>query len=180
MPAWLVIAGSIEVTRRDGLSHEAHVTTHGAGQFSGEVNQLANRPSLAAGAAGTDGCTAIPFDAAHLRALMVGSADVGEVVMRALILRRVGLIEEGGAGTIIIGTPGSVDVQRLESFLTRAGSPNLVLDVAKDEESRALVDRIGVLPEELPLVVCPRRQHAAPPERGGAGRLPGHDAASRS
>jgi thioredoxin reductase (NADPH) len=155
VPAWLVLEGTIEVFRRDGLSHEASITVHGTGQFSGEVSQLAGRPSIAAARAGPDGCIALPFDPAHLRALMVGSADVGEIVMRALILRRVGLIEEGGAGTILIGIPGSPDIVRLQGFLTRSGYPNLVLDAASDVEGRALVERIGVLPDELPLVVCP-------------------------
>ncbi len=154
-PAWLVLDGTIEVFRRDGLSSQAPVVTHHAGQFSGEVNQLAGRPSLAGGHAGPQGCTALPFDAPHLRALMIGSADVGEVVMRALILRRVSLIAEGGAGTILIGVPGSPDIIRLQGFLTRSGYPNLVLDVDAEGDGRALVERTGVLPEQLPLVVCP-------------------------
>ena len=115
-PAWLVLEGAIHVVRRDGLSHEARVTTYHPGQLSGEVNQLAGRPSIAGGRAGHEGCTALPFDAPHLRALMVGSADVGELIMRALILRRVGLIEEGGAGTILIGVPGSADLVRLSGI----------------------------------------------------------------
>lgn len=154
-PAWLVLEGTVDVSRRDGLSRDARITTHGRGQFSGEVNQLAGRPSIAAGRAGPDGCTALPFDAAHLRALMIGSADLGEIVMRALILRRVSLIEEGGAGTIIIGIPNSPDVLRLQNFLSRSGLPNLVLDVRSNEDGRDLVERTGVLPEDLPLVVCP-------------------------
>ena len=154
-PAWLVLEGTIEVTRRAGLNAEAAVTTHRAGQLTGEVNQLAGRPSIAAGHAGVEGCSALPFDAAHLRALMVGSAEIGEIVMRALILRRVGLIEEGGAGTILIGAPGSPDIVRLQGFLTRSGYPNLVLDVATDADGRAMIERLGVLAEELPLVVCP-------------------------
>ncbi len=154
-PAWLVLAGSIDVTRRAGLRDEAVITVHMPGQFSGEVAQLSGRPTIAAGHAGKDGCIALPFDAAHLRALMVGSADLGEIVMRALILRRVGLIEEGGAGSILIGTPGSADVVRLQGFMTRNGYPNLVLDAAADDEGRALIERSGILPEELPLMVCP-------------------------
>lgn len=154
-PAWLVLEGPIDVVRRDGLNHEAPVTTHNAGQFTGEVNQLAGRGSIAAGHAGPNGCVALPFDPAHLRALMVGSADVGEIVMRALILRRVALIEQGGAGTILIGVPNSADVIRLQGFLTRSGYPNKVLDAAADAEGKALIERIGVLPEDLPLVVCP-------------------------
>ena len=153
--AWLVLDGSIEVVRRDGLTGEAPVVTHHRGQFSGEVNQLAGRPSIAGGRAGPEGCTALPFDPAHLRALLVGSAEVGEIVMRALILRRVSLIAQGSAGTILIGVPGSADIVRLQGFLTRSGYPNLVLDVRVDGEGRTLVDRLGVLPEQLPLVVCP-------------------------
>jgi thioredoxin reductase (NADPH) len=154
-PAWLVLDGTIDASRRDGLSQRAHITTHGPGQFTGEVNQLAGRASIAAGHAGPRGCTALPYDPAHLRALMVGSAELGEVVMRALILRRVSLIEEGGAGTILIGEPDSRDMLRLQGFLTRSGYPNLVLDISADAEGRALIERTGLLPEELPLVVCP-------------------------
>lgn len=153
--AWLVLKGTIDVVRRDGLSHEAPITTHGPGQLTGEVNQLAGRPTIAGGTAGPEGCTALPFDPAHLRALMVGSADVGEIVMRALILRRVGLIEQGSGGTVIVGLPDSPDVVRLQGFLTRSGYPNIVLDAASDDEGRALVERTGVASSDLPLVVCP-------------------------
>ncbi|PTQ64892.1 cyclic nucleotide-regulated FAD-dependent pyridine nucleotide-disulfide oxidoreductase [Sphingomonas sp. PP-CE-3G-477] len=153
--AWLVLEGTIDVVRRDGLSHEAPITTHGPGQLTGEVNQLAGRPTIAGGTAGPAGCTALPFDPEHLRALMVGSADVGEIVMRALILRRVGLIEQGSGGTVIVGLPDSPDVVRLQGFLTRSGYPNIVLDAASDDEGRALVERTGVASSDLPLVVCP-------------------------
>src|SRR5258707_13434711 len=94
-PAWLVLDGSIEVVRRDGLGHESTITTLGAGQFTGEVGLLGGRAAIAAGRAGPQGCAALPFDAAHVRALVIGSADLGELVMRAFILRRVGLIEAG-------------------------------------------------------------------------------------
>src|SRR5439155_18877179 len=67
VPAWLILKGAIDVVRRDGLKHEAQITTHGAGQFSGEVSQLAGRGTLVAARAGPAGCTALPFDAAHLR-----------------------------------------------------------------------------------------------------------------
>ncbi|MBV1690290.1 FAD-dependent oxidoreductase [Novosphingobium sp. G106] len=154
-PSWLLLAGSADVKRRDGLNQEALITTLHQGQFTGEVNQLTGRPAIARARAGSEGATALPFDAAHLRALMIGSAEIGELVMRALILRRVGLIEEGGAGTIIIGAPGSRDVVKLQGFVARAGYPYLVLDALRDEEGHELVERIGVLPEELPLVVCP-------------------------
>jgi CRP-like cAMP-binding protein len=99
-PAWLVIEGGLEVVRRDGLHRQSSVISLGPGQFSGEVSQLSGHGTIAAGLAGPKGCTALPFDAAHIRALMVGSAELGELMMRAFILRRVALIQEGGDGAV--------------------------------------------------------------------------------
>jgi thioredoxin reductase (NADPH) len=154
-PMWLVLAGEIEIVRRDGLKHETAITTLHAGQFSGEVGQLSGRGTLAAGRAGPAGCTALPFDAAHVRALVVGSAEVGEALMRAFILRRVGLIQEGGAGSVLIGRPNAPELVRLQGFLGRNGYPCTVLDASADEEGRAVVERLGVQPDELPLMLCP-------------------------
>jgi thioredoxin reductase (NADPH) len=155
VPAWLVLEGAMETFRHQGLAGEAPITTHRAGQFSGEVTQLSGRPSLAGARAGPDGCMAIAFDGAHLRALIIGSADVGEILMRAFILRRVALISAPGAGSVLIGHPGTPDLTRLQGFLTRNGYPNLSLDAASDDEGRALIERLGILPADLPLMVCP-------------------------
>ena len=164
-----MLQGSIDVIRRDGLSHEAAITTHRPGQFTGEVSQLAGRAIARQGRAGADGCTALPFDPAHLRALMIGSAEVGEIVMRAFILRRVGLIERGGAGSVLIGHPGTADLVRLEDFLRRNGYPYTVLDAAKDADGRAMVERLGVLPADLPLMVCPNGTVLKRPTEAEAG-----------
>ncbi|CBJ34898.1 FAD-dependent oxidoreductase [Ralstonia solanacearum] len=155
VPVWLVLEGSIEVQRRDGLDEATPVTTHRVGQFTGEVSQIDGRASIASARAGLDGATLLPFDPPHLRALMVGSAEVGEIVMRALILRRVRLIEHGGSGTILIGAPDDPHLLRLQGFLTRSGYPNHVLDPRVDDEGRSFVERMALLPADLPLVVCP-------------------------
>ena len=155
VPAWLVLDGSLEIVRRDGLHRESSVIALSAGQFSGEVSQLSGHGTIAAGRAGAKGCTALPFDAAHIRALMVGSAEIGEVMMRAFILRRVALIQQGGSGSLLIGHPNAPDVVRLQGFLSRNGYPYSVLDVAADEEARAAVERFGILEHELPLMICP-------------------------
>ena len=169
VPAWLVLEGAIEVARRDGLDHETAITSHGPGQFSGEVSQLGASGSLALGRAGAEGCTALPFDAAHLRALVIGSAEVGEIVMRAFILRRVALIEAGGAGSVLVGRLGSAELTRLEGFLGRNGYPYTVLDAADDAEGRAVMERFGVLPEELPLMLCPNGALLRRPSEAQAG-----------
>ncbi len=154
IPIWLLLKGSIEVIRRDGLQRELTITTLGVGQFTGEVSQLAGQETLALARAGAEGCTALPFDAAHVRALLIGSAEIGEIMMRAFILRRVGLIEGGGVGSVLVGQPDSADLVRIEGFLGRNGYPYTMLDAATSD-GKALVERYGVLADELPIMICP-------------------------
>jgi len=156
VPTWLVLEGGIEVVLRDGLGREKPIVVERAGQFSGDVSQLSDRGVLATGRAGPEGCTAMPVDAPHLRALIVGAAELGEIVVRALILRRVGLLEEEGAGAVLVGRPGTPDFVRLQEFLARNGYPNTVVDASeRAAEGRVLVERLGVLADDLPLIICP-------------------------
>ena len=169
VPAWLILEGSAEITRRDGLNHEQAVVTLSAGHIIGEISQLAGRSTLAAGRAGSDGCTAVPFDAPHLRALVIGSAEIGELIMRAFILRRVALLESGNAGSVLIGRPDSADLVRLQGFLSRNGYPCTVLDASADGEGRTIVERLGVQPEDLPLMLCPNGTVIKRPTNAEAG-----------
>ncbi len=168
-PAWLVIEGGLEIVRRDGLHRESSVISLGPGQFSGEVSQLSGFGTIAAGRAGHKGCTALPYDAAHIRALMVGSAELGEIMMRAFILRRVALIQEGGSGSLLIGHPNSPDLLRIQGFLARNGYPYTVLDVTTDEQAREAVERFGILEHELPLMICPNGALLKSPSDAEAG-----------
>src|SRR6266481_7282565 len=102
---WLVAEGGSIATRRDGLGRELLFATCGPGQFSGEVSELGGQASLAAACATLEGCVAYPFDAPHLRALLIGSADIGELMMRAFILRRVALLEGDDVGSVILQRP---------------------------------------------------------------------------
>ena len=94
---FVLLAGEIDVTQRDGLGRVVPIVRYGAGQFLAEVGQLSGRPSLVDGHAETD-VEVLLVDPAHLRALIIAEADLGERLVRALILRRVALIEGGTAG----------------------------------------------------------------------------------
>src|SRR5208283_4819846 len=94
----------------------------------------------------------------RLRAVMVAEAELGERIMRALILRRVGLIETGAGGPVIVGRADNGDVLRLENFLRRNSHPHQVLDPDIDSDAKALVERFRVDPGQLPIVLCPGGQ----------------------
>jgi len=152
----LILSGKLEITQHGDSGDALHIVTHERGDFTGELAQLSGRPSLVDAVALTDLETiAIPPD--KLRALLIAEADLGERIMRALILRRVGLIE-AGAGPIIVGEEANADVLRLVNFLRRNGYPYQNLDPSQDQTARALIERFEVTVEELPIVLCPGGQ----------------------
>lgn len=151
----LILSGKLEVIRT-GSGEGTHIITHERGNFSGELANLSGRPSLTKARALSD-IEALVIPPAKLRALLIAEADLGERIMRALILRRVGLIE-AGAGPIIVGDEHHPDVLRLTNFLRRNGHPYEALDPAADSCARTLVERFQVEPEQLPIVLCPGGQ----------------------
>src|ERR1700730_7515741 len=153
----IILAGHVDVTQHDQSGLRTPIVTHGAGGFMGELAQLAGRPALVdAHAQGPVEALTIRPD--RLRALLVAEAELGERIMRALILRRVGLLETGAGGPVIVGRAGNGDVLRLEGFLRRNGHPRQTLNPETDPEARALIDRFHVDPGELPIVLCPNGQ----------------------
>jgi thioredoxin reductase (NADPH) len=153
-PAHLVLTGDLEVRRRDAVGHTDVITRHGAGNFAGELSQLGRGPSYVELRAGEEGCRAVPFDSAQLRALIIGDAEIGEMLMRAFILRRVSLLESG-AGAVLIGRPDSYDALRLQNFLRRNGVPHEFLDADQDQEAHHILDSMALTTEHLPIVLCP-------------------------
>ena len=151
---YVVLSGAIRVTGRDGHGHDAAVVEHGPGNFSGELSQLSGRPSFVDGVAvGETDTLEISVEQAH--ALLVAEAALGEKLMRAMILRRVALIESGAGGPVLIGAASSPDVARLRSFLSRNGIPHMLLDPATDADAQAFIARYAPEPAQLPLAVCP-------------------------
>jgi thioredoxin reductase (NADPH) len=151
----LILSGQVDVTRPEGSEHR-HIVTHERGNFMGELAQLSGRPYFVDELALTDvDAVAIPPD--RLRAVLIAEADLGERIMRALILRRVGLIE-AEAGPIIVGEESDADVLRLVNFLRRNGHPHRQLDPDEDNSARVLIDKFHILPEQLPVVLCPGGQ----------------------
>ncbi|MGN6147270.1 MAG: FAD-dependent oxidoreductase [Rhizomicrobium sp.] len=147
----LVLSGSVRV-----FSHEhpdQTIVAHAPGNFMGELAQLSGRPSLVDSIALAD-VEVVEIPPPNLRELMVAEAEIGEKIMRALILRRVGLLEQKVGGPIIVGRADNRDVLRLDNFLTRNGHPHESLDPDTDNCAKTLIERFHVLPTELPIVLC--------------------------
>ena len=176
---FVVLSGLVAITQRDGLGHVTPIAEQGVGQFVGEVGQLSRRATLVDGTAEGDVETLlIPTEG--LRSLLVAEAELGERIMRALILRRVALIQGGAAGVVLIGSPASPDVIRLEGFLTRNGYPHHLLDPATEQEAKEVIGRYADVAGGSPLVVCPDGSVLGNPSETILARQIGMTAKSRS
>jgi thioredoxin reductase (NADPH) len=148
----LILSGHMRMAPHNAPG--AAIVTHGPGEFQGELAQLSDRPSLVDGTA-VDDIQAIVIPPPRLRDLMVEEAELGEKIMRALILRRVGLLEQNVGGPIIIGRAEDRDVLRLDNFLRRNGHPHNMLDPDSDSCAKTLIDRFHIEQDDLPTVFCP-------------------------
>ena len=155
--AFIILAGQVDITQRGRMGNFELIVTHGPGSFMGELAQLSGRPSLV-DAYAKEAVEAIVIPPRRLRDLMVEEAELGECIMRALILRRVGLLETGAGGPVIIGRADHRDVLRLEGFLARNGHPHQRLDPTTDPCAQTLIERFHILSRELPIVLCPNGQ----------------------
>ena len=153
-PVCIVLAGSVLITRGQSTGNDALIVTLAVGGITGEVGQLGGRSALADAHAGPEGCEVLCYDTAQLRALIVGAAEIGEIIMRAFLLRRTALIADG-AGTVLAGRPDESAMVRLQGFLSRNGHPYTVVDITAAGEGQAIVERFGLQQEDLPIALCP-------------------------
>jgi thioredoxin reductase (NADPH) len=150
----VVLSGRVNISRRDGLGHDEPVITYRPRFFIGEVGQLSGRASFVdAKALGEVEALVIPPKG--LRDLVIAEAELGERIMRALILRRVGLVEVGAGGPVLIGPPGNPGIVRLQNFLARNAIPHRVLDPETEHDADALIACTHPSRADLPLVLCP-------------------------
>ena len=150
---FLLLSGTVTVSQRDGLGRVEPIVTHGPGEFLGEVGQLAEGESLVDGVAEevVDALLVVPE---QLRALIVAEADLGEKIVRALILRRIALIDAEASGAVIIGNPTSACAVRLQTFLRRNGQPHHSVDPRLDVAADAMLRQYGASELDA-LAVCP-------------------------
>jgi thioredoxin reductase (NADPH) len=167
---YVILSGRIAIVPRDGLGHVVPVAVFaqliGApveemmevvpGEVIAEIGQLSGRPDPSVlDARAIEDVEAIVVPPAALRTLLVVEAELGERILRALILRRVALIELGFGGPVLIGSLRSPGVTKLSHFLERNGIPFRVVDPEEDRDAAALLARIGSTPDDLPIAVLP-------------------------
>jgi thioredoxin reductase (NADPH) len=149
---FVVLAGLVEITRPDA-SEDTLIVTFEAGQFSGEMNLLSGRRSLVQARVVQAG-EVIELDREHLLELVQRDPEIGEILMRAFILRRVLLIARGLGDVVLLGSLYCAGTLRVREFLTRNGQPYSFVDLDRDGDVQELLDRFHVTHADVPVLIC--------------------------
>lgn len=150
---FLVIDGSIDILMFDDCGRTQLLHSHRAGQFTGEVNMFNDRKTLVSGRAAGDTLVA-RIGPADFTRMIAAEPDIGEIIMRAFILRRVGLIRHQHGGVTLIGPGHGAAMVRLNAFLTRNSYPHRVIDTEADETGDGFLRHFGIGAADLPVVLC--------------------------
>ncbi|MGA8533690.1 MAG: cyclic nucleotide-binding domain-containing protein [Candidatus Tumulicola sp.] len=151
-PFFVVVSGELESVRPSATA-ETIVAVFGPGQFTGEVNTLSGRRALFQTRVTKPG-EVIELDRQGLLAFLQTDAELGEILMRAFILRRAELVAAGVGDVVLIGSAHSAATLRIKEFLMRNGHPYSYIDLERDHDVQTLLDGLHVAAGEIPVVIC--------------------------
>jgi thioredoxin reductase (NADPH) len=171
---FVILKGTIQIVN-PSVGGEVPVIAHNEGEFTGEVDMLSGRRSLVRARAATD-CELLEIDPANLRRIVQTDAELSQILLGAFVRRRAQLIARSIGGLVLIGSVHSADTLRLKEFLSRNGHPYVYLDVERDAEVQALLERFAIGPEEIPVVVCSERGALRNPTNAEIARCLGFNA----
>lgn len=152
VPFFVLLSGSMEIVQPDQHG-ERLIVKHGPGAFTGEITMISGRLCLVRGRV-TEPGEFLEMSSHDFRALVARDAELSEIFMRAFILRRVSLINQGFGNVILLGSRHSAQTLRLREFLTRNGHPHTYIDLDTDTSSQEMLDHFHVTPQEIPVVIC--------------------------
>ncbi len=150
---FLVLEGSIEIFEVDSEGQPHVLTVHGERQFTGELDLFNDQQILVCGRTSVNS-RVVRVKRADFRKMLSAEPDIGEIVMRAYILRRVGLIRYSRGAVTVIGSSRGADTLRLERFLRRNNYPHRLLSIDTDRDAEGLLARHHLSLADLPVVIA--------------------------
>ncbi|AQR73998.1 cyclic nucleotide-binding domain-containing thioredoxin-disulfide reductase [Sphingomonas sp. LM7] len=153
---FVCLEGGIEILDADVRGRETAVHVHVPRQFSGELDLFNDRTILVTARARGE-TRVLRVGRAEFRRMMAAEPDIGEIIMRAFILRRVGMLLHGTAGVALVGPGHASDTARIETFLSRNALPHRRIDTETDADAAGFLECFALTDADLPVVVAEGR-----------------------
>ena len=161
---FVVVEGLVDIF--EGASgKETLVATHEPGEFSGDVDMLTGRPAVVRAAA-RGRTTVLALPAKHLRRVISQVPQLSDRILRAFLMRRQILEEDGGFGVRVVGSRYSPDTHRIREFLAKNRSLFHWVDLEENDDTQAILEGLGVSLEETPVVDCANGKMLRNPSNG--------------
>ncbi|NIJ35210.1 FAD-dependent oxidoreductase [Sphingomonas oligoaromativorans] len=151
---FVVLDGEIELLDETGAQAPVPFHCYTVGQFTGELHLFNDRALLVSGRAGP-GTHVLRIARPDFKRMVSTEADIGEMIMRAFILRRVDLIASGQGGVTLVGSSHAAETHRVRAFLTRNAHPYRLLDLDSDPSALEALAGFTIGMADLPLVLMP-------------------------
>jgi thioredoxin reductase (NADPH) len=148
---YVVLSGRVAVAEAVGTADQRVVRVHGPGRFLGELGVLTGQPAFFTSVVVDPGeVLAVPAD--RIRALAAGDPALGDLVLRAFLVRRWLALGEG-LGFRIIGSRYSAATRQLREFAARNRLPHHFIDLETDPTAERLLRELGLGPDDTPVVL---------------------------
>jgi len=156
VPFFVLLSGELEIVQADEHGGERKITTHRAGNFTGEMTTISNRGALARGRVAAPG-EFVELNSKDFLALVARDAELNEILLKAFFLRRFLLLSAGYGNVALLGSRHSSATLRLREFLMRNGHPHRYVDLDVDKDAQVLLDQFSVKVEDIPVIICNAR-----------------------
>jgi thioredoxin reductase (NADPH) len=152
---FVIIRGALEVFEGGGNGRQEKIVARLTdGQFTGELDLLDNRQNLV-------NCRAVRptrllrIRRASLAQIMRSETEIANLIMQASISRRFNLVQQTTSGVLLLGHGYSMDMIRLQRFLTRNGYPYRIIDAELDQDADVLIRTFDLTQAGLPVALLP-------------------------
>src|SRR5829696_6854946 len=150
-PLYVVHSGAVDIIERRPEG-DRYFTQCRPGTFIGDISMFTGEPTIAAGvAAEPTSLLAIPTE--DVRRVVATAAELGDLLLRTMVERREWLQGRGYGQQRLIGSRWSSEAFAVRELLERNLVPFTWHDLTTDEESRALLDGLGIGTAECPVLV---------------------------
>ena len=152
VPVFGILSGGLDILQP--CPKDQHpVVSHVPGSISGEFAVISGQRALLHGRVRESG-EFLEIAPSDFRAIVSKDVELGEIILRAFLLRRIALISGGMSNIVLLGSMHSANTLHLREFLSRNGYPYRYIDLDTDEHSQSILDHFEVKMEEIPVVIC--------------------------
>jgi thioredoxin reductase (NADPH) len=149
--SFLVVLGGRVAVVQETAADPRLIAVHGPGRFLGDLALLTGQAVLVTAVAMTE-TEVLEVPVERLKELLAADQPLGDLILRAFILRRT-LQADIGAGLRIIGSKHDPDARRLRDFASRNRIPHVWVDLEEDPQAEELLRALGLSDANTPVVI---------------------------